>query len=127
MRGESISAAAATQYGLAGDRAWALRETQYGGIVSARTWPAMLQLRAAWTQDPTRDPLTGAGARVRIEMPNGAILHDDDPAASRTLSEFLRRDVRLERVRSRQPNVKRLCVATRCRPPATFSTRRSCT
>jgi MOSC domain-containing protein len=97
MRGESVPAAAVTQYGLAGDRAWALRETQYGGVMSARTWPAMLQLRAAWTQDPT-----DAGARVRIELPGGAILHHDDPAAARTLSEFLHREVRLERVR-REP------------------------
>jgi uncharacterized protein len=119
MRGESVPAAAVTQYGLAGDRAWALRETQYGGVMSARTWPAMLQLRAAWTQDPiqqdpiqnaaqdpttppTQDPSAGAGARVRIELPGGAILHHDDPAAASTLSEFLHREVRLERVR-REP------------------------
>jgi uncharacterized protein len=114
MRAESIAAAAVTQYGLAGDRAWALRETQYGGVMSARTWPAMLQLRASWTQDPnqnatadptqapTPSPLTDAGARVRIELPDGAILHHDDPAAARTLSAFLHRDVRLERVR-REP------------------------
>jgi uncharacterized protein len=107
MRGEQLSAAAVTPHGLAGDRAWALRETGYGGIVSARTWPAMLQLRAAWTPDPDGDPLTRAGARVRIEMPDGTIIHTDDSAggdstASRTLSDFLRREVRLERVR-REP------------------------
>ena len=91
MRGESIAAAAVTTYGLAGDRAWALRESQYGGVMSARTWPAMLQLRASWTQDPnqnatadpTPSPLTDAGARVRIELPDGAILHHDDPAVAR--------------------------------------------
>jgi MOSC domain-containing protein len=93
MRGEQIPVASVTPYGLAGDRGWALRETQYGGIVSARTWPAMLQLRAS---------LTDALAPVRIEMPDGTMLHDDDPAASRTLSDFLRREVRLERVR-REP------------------------
>jgi uncharacterized protein YcbX len=109
MRGESIAAAAVTQYGLAGDRTWALRETQYGGVMSARTWPAMLQLRASWTQDPNQNatadppsPLTDAGARVRIELPDGAILHHDDPAAARALSAFIHRDVRLERVR-REP------------------------
>jgi uncharacterized protein YcbX len=101
MRGESISAAAVTQYGIAGDRAWALRETQYGGVMSARTWPAILQMRAAWTQDPTPDRLSDNSARVRIEMPDGVIL-DDDPDASRTLSDFMRREVRLERVR-REP------------------------
>jgi uncharacterized protein len=98
MRGEQISAAAVTAHGLAGDRAWALREIEYGGLVSARTWPAMLQLRAAWNSDP----LTDTSARVRIQLPDGAIIHADDSAASRTLSDFLRREVRLERVR-REP------------------------
>src|ERR1700680_2562927 len=81
MRGEQIPVASVTPYGLAGDRGWALRETQYGGIVSARTWPAMLQLRAS---------LTDALAPVRIEMPDGTMLHDADPAASRPLSDSAR-------------------------------------
>jgi MOSC domain-containing protein len=103
MRGEQLSAAVVTQYGLAGDRAWALRETEYGGVVSARTWPAMLQMRASWTPDRTPDPLTDACARISIEMPDGMIVNADDSAAgdsaaSRALSAFLRREVRLERV-----------------------------
>jgi len=107
MRGEPISAAAVTSYGLAGDRAWALRETEYGGIVSARTWPAMLQLRASWDRDLTQDPLNDTAARVGIELPDGSIaLAGDsqagDRASSRILSDFLHREVRLERVR-REP------------------------
>ena len=96
MRGEAISAAVVTERGVAGDRTWALREIDYGGVVSARAWPAMLQLRAAWTGDPA----VGTGARVRIELPDSATIHADDPAAARVLSDFLRREVRLERVRS---------------------------
>jgi uncharacterized protein YcbX len=52
MRGEALTAASITQRGVAGDRVWALRECSYGGVVSARTWPAMLQLRAAWDDGP---------------------------------------------------------------------------
>lgn len=96
MRGEAISAAVVTECGVAGDRTWALREVDYGGVVSARAWPAMLQLRAAWASDPAID----AAARVRIELPDGAIVFADDPAASRVLSDFLHREVRIERVRS---------------------------
>jgi len=98
MRGESISTAAVTPHGFAGDRIWALRETAYGGIVSARTWPGMLQLRASWPSDA----LACAGARVRIELPDGSSTCADEPAASRILSDFLQREVRLERVR-REP------------------------
>lgn len=125
MRGESLFTAAVTPYGLAGDRGWALRETEYGGLVSARTWPVMLQLRASCDRDrlqgiaadprqnliqpPTRSPLqdNGTAAPVRIEMPDGSIVHAGESApgdsiASRSLSDFLHREVRLERVR-REP------------------------
>jgi MOSC domain-containing protein len=104
MRGEALSAATVTPHGLAGDRQWAVRECEYGGVVSARAWPAMLQLRAAWTRDPTtdtsdsHDPRADSAARVRIEMPDGSIIHAGDSAASRVVSDFLRREVRLERV-----------------------------
>ena len=94
MRGEALAVASITQRGVAGDRAWALRECAYGGLVSARTWPAMLQLREACVDDP----VTVSDARVRIDLPDGASLHSDDPLAPHTLSEFLQREVRLERV-----------------------------
>lgn len=106
MRGERLSAAVVTSHGLAGDRAWALRETAYGGVVSARSWPAMLQMRAAWIPS-TPDPTTAEDAFIRIELPDGAILdvggpYAGDSAPSRALSDFLRREVRLEHVR-REP------------------------
>jgi uncharacterized protein YcbX len=56
----------------------------------------MLQLRAA----SANDLVSSGDARVRIELPYGASLHTDDPAAPRTLSDFLQREVRLERVRT---------------------------
>lgn len=97
MRGEPLAVAELTAHGLAGDREWALRETEYGGIVSARAWPAMLELRASLAG--------GAGGAVRIEFPDGAAMvlaEGEEAAAARRLSAFLRRDVRLERVR-REP------------------------
>jgi uncharacterized protein YcbX len=96
MRGEPLAVATITHRGVEGDRAWALRECAYGGLVSARTWPAMLQLRAAWTGDPTTD----AAARVRIELPDGESIHADQPEAEKVLSAFLQREVRLEKVRT---------------------------
>jgi hypothetical protein len=96
MRGEPITVATVTHRGVDGDRAWALRECAYGGLVSARSWPAMLQLRASWTRDPTTD----AASRVRIDLPDGRLVHADEPAAPRILSAFLQREVRLEKVRT---------------------------
>lgn len=107
MRGEALSVAAVTQRGVAGDRAWALRECTYGGLVSARTWPAMLQLRAAWINDPViatnadaqivlpgganagsddsanaSDPITTNDGRVRIDRPDGASMRRGDRGAA---------------------------------------------
>lgn len=52
LRGESLGEAVIASNGIAGDRAWALRELDRGGIMSARTWAAMLDLRATWEGDP---------------------------------------------------------------------------
>src|SRR5580692_4219729 len=108
MRGESLSTAVLTRHGLAGDRIWALRQTEYGGIVSARTLPAMLQMHASWVHDPfdgqSTDPLSNGAARVHIELPDGAVIVLDHSTAiadeaSRALSTLLRREISLERVR----------------------------
>jgi len=99
LRGEELGEALITEHGAAGDRVWALRELDRGGIMSARVWAAMLHLRAAWDGDPATD----ADARVRIELPDGRSIHTDDPDASAVLSELFRRNVRLERIRQDRP------------------------
>jgi uncharacterized protein len=99
LRGEALAEALVTERGLAGDREWALSETTYGGVMSARTWPAMLEMRASWLGDPT---LANVQSHVRIELPGGRALIAGDPAAAHMLSTTLGREVRLERVR-REP------------------------
>jgi uncharacterized protein len=96
--GESLTEASLTERGVAGDRQWALRELKYGGVMSARTWPMLLALKSSYTAD-SADP----NARVLIELPGGTSVSADDPAASATLSKFLKREVRLERVRTGRP------------------------
>ncbi|MBF6560758.1 MAG: MOSC N-terminal beta barrel domain-containing protein [Candidatus Binataceae bacterium] len=105
MRGEALDQALITEHGVAGDREWALCETTYGGVMSARAWPAMLDLRAAWAGDSALagDPvLADDAARVRIAMPDGEIVEAGTPAAADLLSAYLRRAVRFERIR-REP------------------------
>ena len=97
MRGEALDEAVVTERGTLGDRAWALREMKHGGIMSARTFAAMLRLRAAYESDPIRD----ADAPIRIELPDGNSIHTGgDPDASRVLSELFGYEVRLERIRT---------------------------
>jgi len=98
-RGERLTEALLTERGVLGDRQWALRELKYGGVMSARAWPMLLALKSRYAADPADDP----GARVLIELPDGGILAADDPEAPAMLSKFLRREVRLERVRTGRP------------------------
>jgi uncharacterized protein len=96
MRGESLTEALLTERGIIGDRVWAVRELERGGIMSARTFPALLQLRACYEGEPATDP----AATVRIELPDGAMILPDDPQAPALLSNLLRRRVAFERVRN---------------------------
>ncbi len=100
MRGESLDEAWVTERGIAGDRVWAVRELQHGGIMSARTFPFLLELRAYWE----RDPVSGQDARIKIDLPGGGEIRPDDPEAPTVLSNILHRRVTLERVRVERPS-----------------------
>lgn len=95
MRGEPLNEAWLTERGITGDRAWAVRELDRGGIMSARTFPHLLGLRAHYEGEPAID----AAANVKIELPDGGAISPDDPEAAAILSNLLRRRVSLERVR----------------------------
>jgi uncharacterized protein YcbX len=96
MRGESLEEAWLTERGIAGDRAWAVRELDRGGIMSARTFPTLLQLRAEYRVDAVGE----ATGPIAINLPDGGALLPDDPQAPAILSALLGRRVALERVRS---------------------------
>jgi len=96
MRGESLDEAWVTGRGITGDRVWAVRELERGGIMSARTFPILLALLARYESEPATD----AAARIKIELPDGGELAPDDPQAPAILSHLVRRRVALERVRS---------------------------
>ncbi len=93
LRGERLSELTVTAEGVLGDRTWALRELQYGAIMSAKMWPWMLQLRAEWSGDPNR------GGTVRLHLPDGTTLEGESTAAAETLSRLFKHPVRLERTR----------------------------
>src|ERR1700688_893685 len=99
MRGERLDVMALTEGGAVGDRVYAMRELKYGSIMSARMWASMLQLRAVCE----REPVGGAPARVRIELPDGTAIHADDTGVDEALSELFRHSVRLERPRGDAP------------------------
>jgi uncharacterized protein YcbX len=93
MLGERLQSVAANANGLIGDRAWGLRDLRTGNIVSAKKWARMFEFSAVYEIAPGPDQ----PGRVRIELPDQSSLYADDPWASRTISEVLGFEVRLER------------------------------
>jgi uncharacterized protein YcbX len=96
MRGESLREAWVTERGIAGDRVWAVRELERGGIMSARTFPSLLGLRAYYEGEPAAEP----AAIIKIELPDGGRILPDDPEAPAIVSNLVRRRVSFERVRT---------------------------
>jgi uncharacterized protein len=93
MLGERLQSVMATQAGLIGDRAWALRDLRTGNIVSAKKWARMFEFSAVYEVAPG----PGEAGRVRIELPDHSSLYADDPWASRAISEALGFEVRIEK------------------------------
>jgi MOSC domain-containing protein len=98
MLGERLERFEIGERGVAGDRAWALRECANGKIVSAKKFPQMLDLRAAYESPPQAD----GSAPIRIQLPDGRVLHAADDDAAAQLSAALGREVVIERAQVSQ-------------------------
>lgn len=87
MLGESISSCEVGQYGLAGDRAFALIDAEDGKVASAknpRKWGALLQCRAEWD-----------GGVAVMTLPGGETVRSDDPDVDTILSKAIGRECTL--------------------------------
>jgi uncharacterized protein YcbX len=95
MLGEELDAADISEGGVVGDRAYALRDSETGKVVSAKhpkLWPNMLACRASFVEPPE------AGAElppVRIALADGTSVLSDAPDVDAVLSRFFGRDVQL--------------------------------
>jgi hypothetical protein len=91
MLGEELDAVEFTERGVAGDRAFAVVDSEDGRVASAkhpRKWAKLLQLRAAY--------VAGAGSPVAITFPDGSTARTDDGDVDERLSSYLDRDVTLQ-------------------------------
>jgi len=87
LLGESPERAEVVASGVAGDRAWALVDTETGRVASAkhpRLWGGLLALRAVARE-----------SAVEIWLPDGGVVRSDDPAVDSRLSEAVGREVHL--------------------------------
>lgn len=95
MQGEELVEALVTARGILGDRAYALRDRATGHIASAkhpRKWGRLLACQASYVEPPR----PGAPPPpIWITLPDGAVLHSEQPDVDRVLSRLLERDVEL--------------------------------
>ena len=91
MGGGRVPRASFNEFGMIGDRAWAVREG--GQTRSAREIPALLQCAARFTAEPTE---AAQSAPLAIELPDGAEIDQD---AAERLGGALGREVALAPLR----------------------------
>ena len=102
MLGERLERLEVGARGVVGDRAWALRESGNGKVVSAKKFARMLELRASYESPPRNDGADGEAAPIRIQLRDGRTLHAADADAAATLSAVLGREVVIERAQAGQ-------------------------
>ncbi len=96
MMGEELNATDIDERGLSGDRVYALVDRTTGKAASAknpRRWPALFDFRAAFTVTPR----TGTNIPpVRITLPDGTVINNEQQDCNDALSRALQREVTLE-------------------------------
>jgi uncharacterized protein YcbX len=95
MMGEELNATEVTERGLLGDRAFALIDGSDGKVASAknpRKWPNLFDFRATFVEPPSA---AAKVPRVRIVLPDGTTLTNDQADLNQILSNALNRAVTL--------------------------------
>jgi uncharacterized protein len=98
MLGERLERLEIGERGVIGDRAWALRERANGKVVSAKKFARMLDCRASYEASP----VDGESAPIKIELPDGRVLHAADADAAEQLSAVLGSEMVIERAEASQ-------------------------
>lgn len=95
MKGEQISQTEVSSRGVAGDRAYALIDTETGKVVSAKSvklFPGMFECRAEYNEAPSTGP---EAPPVVIQLPDGKTLTSDSINIDQALSDHFQRSVTL--------------------------------
>lgn len=95
MVGATVESARLDELGLIGDRVWAVRDLESGGIRGAKKIGGLMRLSARRLDPSAR----GHDDPVEIEFPGGRRVTSDDPDVDRALSDELGRQVSLQHLR----------------------------
>lgn len=85
MAGERLTSTPVGEAGLPGDRAWAVRDEERGGIRGAKKLPELMRCAARYLAEPTRE--RAGDAEMRLS--DGTTVRTDDPEAAVHLSRVL--------------------------------------
>lgn len=91
MAGERLDRAQLGPKGIVGDRGWAVRDEERGGIRGAKKIPGLMQCAARYVSEPRLNEVPP----VEIELPDGSVIRSDADDASGRLSAALGRPVSL--------------------------------
>ena len=91
MLGERVDATALGANGIPGDRAWAVRDEERGGIRGGKKIAALMGLRARYLEEPA----SGRVPPPEITLPDGARLRASDSGAAERVSAALAHKVTL--------------------------------
>lgn len=95
MMGEELNATEVTNYGLLGDRKFAVVDPVTGKVAGAknpRKWGNFFEFRAAYAEPPHTG---GKISAVRLTLPDGTTVTSDQPDLAQLLSKALGREVTL--------------------------------
>lgn len=85
MGGERLETLTLGPRGVHGDRAWAVRDEQRGGIRGGKRFPELMQCSARYLETPPAD----GSVPAEITLPDGTTLNIDDPATPERLSALV--------------------------------------
>lgn len=106
MMGEELNATEITEYGLLGDRAYALVDSATGMVVSAknpRKWGKMFDFRASLVES---QQLGKKLPSVKITLPDGSLVMAEGADVNQILSDVFGRSVKLETTAPKQPSLE---------------------
>ena len=92
MGGERVERSLLDGNGIAGDRGWAVRDSEADETRSARQIPRLLQCAASYVEEPTAERRS---PRVQLSLPDGAAVAGDAANVGELLSAALEREVSL--------------------------------
>jgi uncharacterized protein YcbX len=92
MEGERIERARLGENGIPGDRAWAVRDEERGGIRGAKKIPRLMECKARYESEPA----VGAPAPApEITLPGGRVVRPGDASAAERVSAAVGRKISL--------------------------------